>query len=312
MDLDTLADRLARAAVQLAEQRRCVPVATYRLQMNAHFTFADATRLVPYLAKLGVSHLYLSPVLSARPGSSHGYDVTDPSQLNPELGTEADFQTLAETAQRHGLGLLLDVVPNHMYLGSANPWWRDIFEHGPSSPYAGYFDIAWDDPPRAELRGRLLLPLLARPTEGVAVRRAGARLRGRPVCHPLLQSRIAGRPADLRARDAAADAGEADRRRRRVVGGGAGAAKHRDCGQSTCPIGAKADPAGPRGASGSRSSSGGWRPGRRPPGPAKAALDEAVAGFAGCRRCPAASAGWRSCSTNRRTTCASGASPPTR
>lgn len=163
MDLDQLAARLAGAALDRATQRRTTPVATYRLQMNASFTFRDAAGQVPYLHRLGISHLYLSPVLNARRGSSHGYDVIDPSSFNPEVGTEEEFRDLVRQVRQHGMGLILDVVPNHMFLGSANPWWRDIFEHGPSSPYASYFDIAWDDPPRAELRGRLMLPLLGSP-----------------------------------------------------------------------------------------------------------------------------------------------------
>ncbi|MFO0852669.1 MAG: malto-oligosyltrehalose synthase [Gemmataceae bacterium] len=137
--------------------------ATYRLQLHAGFTFRDARGVVPYLAALGVSHLYLSPILTARPGSQHGYDVTDPSALNPELGTEADFRDLVAACRERGMGVVVDVVPNHMALGPANPWWRDVFEHGPSSPYARYFDIAWDDPPRPDLRGRVMLPVLGKP-----------------------------------------------------------------------------------------------------------------------------------------------------
>jgi (1->4)-alpha-D-glucan 1-alpha-D-glucosylmutase len=137
--------------------------ATYRLQLHAGFTFRDARAVVPYLAALGVSHLYLSPVLTARPGSPHGYDVTDPTALNPELGTEAEFRGLVAACRERGLGVIVDVVPNHMAVGPGNPWWRDVFEHGPSSPYARYFDIAWDDPPRPDLRGRVMLPTLGKP-----------------------------------------------------------------------------------------------------------------------------------------------------
>jgi (1->4)-alpha-D-glucan 1-alpha-D-glucosylmutase len=137
--------------------------ATYRLQMHAGFTFQDAARVVPYLDALGVSHLYLSPILAARAGSTHGYDVIDPTSLNPEIGSEDDFRALVSACRARGMGVLLDVVPNHMLLGSGNPWWRDVLEHGPSSPYAGYFDIAWDDPPRDDLRGRVMLPILGAP-----------------------------------------------------------------------------------------------------------------------------------------------------
>jgi (1->4)-alpha-D-glucan 1-alpha-D-glucosylmutase len=155
--------RLARAVLDRARARRVVPDSTYRLQMHAGFTFRDAERVVPYLAELGISHLYLSPVLAARPGSPHGYDVIDPTRLNPEIGTEADFRSLAAALRARGMGIVLDVVPNHMAVDPASPWWHDVFEHGPSSPYAGYFDIAWDDPPRPDLRGRVMLPLLGAP-----------------------------------------------------------------------------------------------------------------------------------------------------
>jgi (1->4)-alpha-D-glucan 1-alpha-D-glucosylmutase len=131
--------------------------------MHAGFTFRDASAIVPYLDALGISHLYLSPILSARAGSTHGYDVTDPTHLNPEVGSEDDFRSLVAACRSRGMGVILDVVPNHMLLGPANPWWRDVLEHGPSSPYAGYFDIAWNDPPREDLRGRVMLPVLGAP-----------------------------------------------------------------------------------------------------------------------------------------------------
>ena len=158
-----LAAALAAAAVRTAAARRVVPSATYRLQMHAGFTFRDAGRVLPYLHALGVSHLYLSPVLCARPGSPHGYDVTDPTRFNPEVGTEDEFRALFAAARGRGMGVVLDVVPNHMAVGPANPWWRDVLEHGPASPFAGYFDVAWDDPPRPDLRGRVMLPVLGSP-----------------------------------------------------------------------------------------------------------------------------------------------------
>ena len=96
--------------------------ATYRLQFHRQFTFRDATELVPYLASLGVSHIYASPIMEARPGSTHGYDIIDHNRLNPELGTEADFQALVDTLHAHGMGLILDFVPNHMGVGSDNRW----------------------------------------------------------------------------------------------------------------------------------------------------------------------------------------------
>jgi (1->4)-alpha-D-glucan 1-alpha-D-glucosylmutase len=120
-----------------------VPVATYRLQFNRKFQFKDANKLAPYLHRLGISDLYASPVLKARQGSLHGYDVVDPSGLNPELGSEADFEALTRKIKRYGMGLLLDIVPNHMAAGPENPWWQDVQEKGSESPYASYFDTDW-------------------------------------------------------------------------------------------------------------------------------------------------------------------------
>jgi (1->4)-alpha-D-glucan 1-alpha-D-glucosylmutase len=127
-----------------------IPTATYRLQFSPNFRFEDARRLVPYLHRLGVTDLYASPVLKASMGSRHGYDVTDPSQLNPELGTEAGFEELARELEGHQMGLLLDIVPNHMAASSENPWWADILKKGRGSPYADFFDIDWDRPERGK------------------------------------------------------------------------------------------------------------------------------------------------------------------
>jgi (1->4)-alpha-D-glucan 1-alpha-D-glucosylmutase len=136
------------------------PLATYRLQFSSAFTFEDARAVVPYLRELGISHLYASSYLAARPGSTHGYDVVDHTRLNPEVGSEADYQAFAEVLRAHAMGQVLDVVPNHMGIGEgANRWWNDVLENGPSSPYAEYFDIDWD-PVRPELRNRVLLPIL--------------------------------------------------------------------------------------------------------------------------------------------------------
>ena len=136
------------------------PRATYRLQFHKGFRFADATAIVPYLAGLGVSHLYASPFLKARPGSMHGYDITDHAALNPELGDEDDFATLRETLAGCGIGLILDFVPNHMGIGgSDNPYWLDVLEWGPQSEHAGWFDIDWD-PDRRYLHEKLLVPFL--------------------------------------------------------------------------------------------------------------------------------------------------------
>jgi len=120
-----------------------IPVATYRLQFNGQFRFEDACYLVPYLQRLGISDIYASPILKASKGSSHGYDVTDPTCLNPELGTEADFEILTQALKNHGMGLLLDIVPNHMAASPENPWWQDVLNKGQESPYAGFFDTDW-------------------------------------------------------------------------------------------------------------------------------------------------------------------------
>jgi (1->4)-alpha-D-glucan 1-alpha-D-glucosylmutase len=140
--------------------RARIPRATYRLQLHAGFTFADAGRIVPYLARLGVSHVYLSPVLRARPGSTHGYDIIDHNAFNPELGGREGFEQLAATAREHGLGLVLDIVPNHMgVMGEDNKWWMDVLENGPASLHAGFFDIEWQ-PVDEAMHNRVLLPVL--------------------------------------------------------------------------------------------------------------------------------------------------------
>jgi (1->4)-alpha-D-glucan 1-alpha-D-glucosylmutase len=136
-----------------------VPLATYRLQFGPRFRFDDARAIVPYLAELGVGHLYASPYLKARPGSEHGYDITDPNALNPEIGTPEEHAALIASAQSAGLGHLLDIVPNHMGVGKDNPWWYDVLEWGEGSPYAAYFDVDWN-PSREDLRGKVLLPFL--------------------------------------------------------------------------------------------------------------------------------------------------------
>lgn len=136
------------------------PRATYRLQFNHEFTFDRARNLVPYLATLGISHVYASPCLKARAGSLHGYDIVDPNRLNPEIGSGEEFGALVDTLHAHGMGLILDWVPNHMGIaGNENSWWLDVLENGQASPYAGYFDIDWH-PIRESLRGKVLLPVL--------------------------------------------------------------------------------------------------------------------------------------------------------
>ncbi len=137
-----------------------VPTATYRLQFHRGFTFSDARAIVPYLAGLGVSHVYASPFFRAAPGSMHGYDVCDHNELNPEVGTREDFEALSAELRAHGLGLLVDFVPNHMGIERAlNPWWRDVLENGPASAYANFFDIDWK-PLKRELEGKVLMPVL--------------------------------------------------------------------------------------------------------------------------------------------------------
>jgi len=137
-----------------------IPRATYRLQFHRGFGFMDAARLAPYLSKLGVSHVYSSPYLKARPGSTHGYDIVDYLALNPDLGAEDDFLRMVAAFRRHGLGQILDFVPNHMGVGGAdNPLWLDVLEWGPQADHAGWFDIDWD-PDRRYLKDKVLVPFL--------------------------------------------------------------------------------------------------------------------------------------------------------
>jgi (1->4)-alpha-D-glucan 1-alpha-D-glucosylmutase len=138
-------------------------LATARLQFHAGFTLDDAVPLVPYLKRLGVTHLYASPILKARPGSTHGYDIVDHRQINPELGGEPALRRLHAALKEAGLGLVLDIVPNHMGVGgSDNAWWMDVLEWGRQSPYAPFFDIDWEPPDRS-LTNRLLAPFLGAP-----------------------------------------------------------------------------------------------------------------------------------------------------
>jgi (1->4)-alpha-D-glucan 1-alpha-D-glucosylmutase len=140
-----------------------IPTATYRLQFNQGFRFVDGRDLVPYLSELGITDLYSSPRYKARRGSSHGYDIANPLRVNSELGTEEDFDEMADKLRHYGMGLLLDTVPNHMAASYENPWWTDVLENGQSSAYAGYFDIDWH-PPTAKAaflqENRVLLPIL--------------------------------------------------------------------------------------------------------------------------------------------------------
>ncbi|MEA2650490.1 MAG: (1-_4)-alpha-D-glucan 1-alpha-D-glucosylmutase, partial [Chloroflexota bacterium] len=152
-----------------------MPRATYRVQLHPTFTLDDAAALVPYLAELGVSHLYVSPVLQAAPGSTHGYDVVDHSRVGDELGGSDAFARLTDALREHGMGLVLDIVPNHMDIsGEENRWWWDVLRHGPASRYASYFDVELDDP--------VVLPILpdhyrrVLDTGGIRLLREGAGL----------------------------------------------------------------------------------------------------------------------------------------
>jgi maltooligosyltrehalose synthase len=132
------------------------PRATYRFQFHKDFTFADAEALVPYLDDLGISHVYASPITTARSGSTHGYDVVDPTCINPELGGEEAFRSLVATLRARAMGIIIDIVPNHMGVaGGENTWWNDVITHGRESEFARYFDIDW--------REKLVLPILGDP-----------------------------------------------------------------------------------------------------------------------------------------------------
>lgn len=142
-----------------------IPTASYRLQFGPQFAFADASGIVPYLSELGVTELYASPLLQARPGSTHGYDVCDPSRLSDELGTAEAFGGLVATLHAHDLGLILDVVPNHMAADPRhNPWWRDVLTHGQASVHASSFDIDWH---HVGSEGRVVVPILDAPVTKV-------------------------------------------------------------------------------------------------------------------------------------------------
>jgi (1->4)-alpha-D-glucan 1-alpha-D-glucosylmutase len=136
------------------------PRATYRVQLNSSFTFKDATAIVPYLAELGISHVYCSPYFRARAGSNHGYDVVDHNSLNPEIGDRTDFERFVTELRAYGMGHVLDIVPNHVgIMGADNAWWMDVLENGQASMYADFFDIDWS-PANPALAGKVLVPVL--------------------------------------------------------------------------------------------------------------------------------------------------------
>ena len=134
-----------------------VPASTYRLQIRSGFTLFDAAETVPYLKSLGVDWVYLSPILTAEQGSDHGYDVTDPSSVDPERGGPEGLLAFSTAARAHGMGVLVDIVPNHVGVASPpqNPWWWSLLQLGPGSPYAEAFDVDWEAG-----GGRLRIPIL--------------------------------------------------------------------------------------------------------------------------------------------------------
>jgi (1->4)-alpha-D-glucan 1-alpha-D-glucosylmutase len=143
---------------------RRIPLATYRVQLHRGFTFDDARRIVPYLSRLGISDLYCSPILRAREGSNHGYDVIDATTLNPELGGEESFARLQQALREHEIGVLLDIVPNHMAAVPENDWWMSVLENGPHSRYINYFDIEWKPVLMgSKQENKVLLPVLGKP-----------------------------------------------------------------------------------------------------------------------------------------------------
>jgi (1->4)-alpha-D-glucan 1-alpha-D-glucosylmutase len=138
------------------------PIATYRVQLNKDFPLDQARALLPFLRKMGISHLYASPVFAARPGSMHGYDITDASRVNPEIGGDAEFEALTSELRKCGMGLLLDIVPNHMAASSENAWWMDLLENGATSAYASFFDVEWG-PAADGIADKIFLPILGSP-----------------------------------------------------------------------------------------------------------------------------------------------------
>ncbi len=136
-----------------------IPSSTYRIQLRPDFTFDALAGVLEYLRDLGISHIYASPILAARKGSTHGYDVVDPTVINPELGGDERFELLAEQVRLHGLEWIQDIVPNHMAFDSRNAYLMDVLERGARSSYRDYFDIEWEHPDE-NLRGRVLAPFL--------------------------------------------------------------------------------------------------------------------------------------------------------
>src|SRR6516225_7467285 len=142
-------------------RHKSVPEATYRLQFHSGFRFADATALVDYFSKLGITDIYASPIVTSRKGSKHGYDVTDPTQIDPDIGSVQDFERLQNELLAHGMHLILDIVPNHMAASSENRWWMEVRKKGTKSLFAFYFNIA-GNPPSKNLEEKFFLPVPGR------------------------------------------------------------------------------------------------------------------------------------------------------
>lgn len=140
-------------------KREDIPIATYRIQLNNNFTFKDVLNIIPYLSQLGISHIYGSPVFKARPGSTHGYDMVDPCEINPDIGKKTEFDSILDTVKQSGMGWIQDFVPNHMAIHKENRFLMDLLENGPDHVPVNYFDINWDHPYEG-IRGRLLVPIL--------------------------------------------------------------------------------------------------------------------------------------------------------
>jgi (1->4)-alpha-D-glucan 1-alpha-D-glucosylmutase len=175
-----VARRRPKSPAQTAGGGPVIPRATYRLQLNAGFTFRHAIAVVPYLAALGISHVYCSPYFRARAGSTHGYDVVDHNSFNPEIGTAQEFESFVSTLRAHDMGHIVDIVPNHVgILGADNAWWMDVLENGEASAYAGFFDIDWA-PPNPERAHKVLVPVLGAPY-GIALERGELQLRFEPA-----------------------------------------------------------------------------------------------------------------------------------
>jgi (1->4)-alpha-D-glucan 1-alpha-D-glucosylmutase len=157
--LQKVKEMFESVAKNLTSLRR-IPVSTYRLQLNYLFKFSDAKSIVAYLDELGITDCYASPYFLAKKGSLHGYDVLDHNQINPEIGTDEEYNEFVKELKKYEMGQILDIVPNHMsIIQKENVWWMDVLENGQSSIYADFFDIEWK-PVKDELENRVLLPIL--------------------------------------------------------------------------------------------------------------------------------------------------------